>query len=155
FGFPCPEPIDGVDVAPDAATAMRGARYALLPIPGIAADGSLFAPSTPVPIVPDESLLRELEPGAHVILGAADEKLRAGAAGTGVMRHEYEDDVELMLLGGPAIVEGALQQAIANTRVTIHNADVVVVGHGTIGALLVRTLVLLGARVTVVARNPV
>ena len=39
--------------------------------------------------------------------------------------------------------------------VTIHDADVAVVGHGTIGALLARTLVLLGARVTVVARNPV
>jgi dipicolinate synthase subunit A len=59
-----------------------------------------------------------------------------------------------MLLRGPAIVEGALAATIANTRVTIHEADVCVVGHGTIGALLARTLVLLGARVTVVARNP-
>jgi len=32
----------------------------------------------------------------------------------------------------PAIVEGALQQAIANTRVTIHGSPVAVVGHGTI-----------------------
>ncbi len=155
FGFPCPEPIAGVDVAADAASAMRGARYVLFPIPGIAADGSLFAPSAPAPIVPDEALLRELEPGGHVILGAADANLRTAAAAAGVTLHEYENDVELMLLRGPAIVEGALQQAIVNTRVTIHDADVVVVGHGTIGALLARTLVLLGARVTVVARNPV
>jgi dipicolinate synthase subunit A len=155
FGFPCPEPIDGVEAAVDAARAMRGARYALFPIPGIAADGSLFAPSAPATIVPDEALLRELEAGGHIILGAADDNLRAAAAAAGVTLHEYEDDVELMLLRGPAIVEGALQQAIANTRVTIHGADVVVVGHGTIGALLARTLALLGAHVTVVARNPV
>jgi len=155
FGFPCPEPIAGVEVSADAASALCGARYALFPIPGIAADGSLFAPSAPVPIIPDEALLRELEPGAHVILGAADEALRRAAAATAVTLHEYEDDVELMLLRGPAIVEGALQQAIANTRVTIHDANIVVVGHGTIGALLARTLVLLGAHVTVVARNPV
>jgi dipicolinate synthase subunit A len=155
YGFPCPEPIAGVELAADAAAAMRGASYALFPIPGIAADGSLFAPSAAEPILPDEALLGVLAPGAQVILGAADDKLRAAADAAGVTLHEYEHDVELMLLRGPAIIEGALQQAIANTRVTIHEADVVVVGHGTIGALLTRTLVALGARVTVVARNPV
>jgi len=156
YGFPWPEAgIEGVTLAASAVEAMRGARYALFPVPGIAADGSLFAPAAPAPIVPDESLLRELAPGAHVILGAANESLRAAAAAAGVALHEYEHDEELMLLRGPAIVEGALQEAIAHTRVTIHGSAVAVVGHGTIGSLLARTLVLLGARVTVVARNPV
>ena len=90
-----------------------------------------------------------------MILGAADQRLRASSGATGVTLHEYEDDDELMLERGPAIVEGALQQAIANTRITIHGSQVAVVGHGTIGGLLARTLVLLGAHVTVVARNPV
>ncbi len=156
FGFAWPDGgIDGVTLAASATEAMHGARYALFPIPGIAADGSLFAPAAPEPILPDEDLLRELAPGANVILGAADDRLRAAAAAAGVTLHEYEHDEELMLLRGPAIVEGALQQAIAHTRVTIHSSQVTVVGHGTIGALLARTLVLLGARVTVVARNPV
>ena len=156
YGFPWPEGgIDGTTLAGSAAEAIRGARYALFPIPGIAADGSLFAPSAPEPIDPDAALLRGLAPGAQVILGAADERLRSAAAATGLMLHEYEHDEELMLERGPAIVEGALQQAIANTRVTIHGSPVTVVGHGTIGGLLARTLVLLGAQVTVVARNPV
>lgn len=156
FGFPWPdEGIAGVRPSRDAAEALRGAHYALFPIPGIAADGSLFAPAASEPIVPTVTLLRELAPGAHVILGAADERLVAAAAETGVTLHEYEGDTELMLLRGPAIIEGALAAAIANTRVTIHEANVCVVGHGTIGALLARTLVLLGARVTVAARNPV
>jgi len=155
YGFPWPDGgIDGVARVDSAAEAMRGARYALFPIPGIAADGSLFAPSAPEPIVPDEALLVELASGAHVILGAADERLRAVAGTTGVVLDEYEDDQELMLERGPAIVEGALQQTIANTRVTIHGSPVAVVGHGTIGGLLARALVLLGAHVTVVARNP-
>ena len=156
YGFPWPDGgIDGVTRAAAAVDAMRGSRYALFPIPGIAADGSLFAPSVPEPIVPGETLLAELAPGAHVIMGAADERLRAAVDAAGVLLHEYEDDEELMLERGPAIVEGALQQAIANTRVTIHGSPVAVVGHGTIGGLLARTLVLLGAHVTVVARNPV
>lgn len=156
YGFPWPDGgIEDVTLAASAAEAMRGAHYALFPIPGSATDGSLFAPTAAAPIVPDEELLGELAPGAHVILGAADEDLRRAAAATGVTLHEYEHDEELMLLRGPAIVEGALQQAIAYTRVTIHGSPVCVVGHGTIGGLLTRTLVLLGARVTVVARNPV
>jgi dipicolinate synthase subunit A len=156
FGFPWPEGgIAGVVHAASAAAAMNGANYALFPIPGIAADGSLYAPSASAPIMPDETLLRHLADGAHLILGAADERLRVAAAAAGASIHEYEDDEELMLERGPAIVEGALQQAIANTHVTIHASSVAVVGHGTIGSLLARTLVLLGAHVTVVARNPV
>ncbi len=154
-GFPWPEAgIVGVQHSETPSEALRGAQYALFPIPGIADDGALFAPAAPEPIVPTADLLARLESPGHVILGAADENLRAAAEVTGVTLHEYEDDVELMLERGPAIVEGALGIAIANTRVTIHGAQVCVVGQGTIGSLLTRTLVLLGARVTVAARNP-
>ena len=156
YGFPWPEAgISGVRLAETAGAAVRAARFALFPIPGIATDGALFAPAAPMDIVPTAELLSLLETPGHVILGAADDRLRAAASATGVTLHEYEHDAELMLLRGPAIVEGALAMAIANTEVTIHSAKVCVVGHGTIGSLFARTLVLLGARVTVAARNPV
>ena len=156
YGFPWPEGgIPGVRLVDSAPDALRGARYALFPIPGLAPDGALFAPAAPAPIVPTVELLEELEPGGHVFLGTADAGLRDAAAAAGVGLHEYESDLELMLERGPAIVEGAVATAIANTRVTIHGSRACVVGHGTIGSLLARTLVLLGARVTVAARNPV
>jgi len=156
YGLPWPDGgIDGVTQAPDAETAMRGARYALFPSPGLGLDGSLYAPAAPAPIVPDGRLLGVLSPGAHMILGTANDRLRAAAERAGVGLHEYESDKELMLLRGPAIVEGALGVAIEHTDVTIHAAPVAVVGHGTIGSLLARTLVALGARVHVFARNPV
>lgn len=156
YGFPWPaDGLDGVAATDTAAAAMEGADYALFPIPGIAEDGTLFAPSSPVPIVPDVELLGVLAPGSHIILGAADDRLRAAASATGVGLVEYEDDQELMVLRGPAIVEGALQQAITHTDVTIHDARVAVVGQGNIGKLLTRALVLLGAHVDVIARNPV
>jgi dipicolinate synthase subunit A len=155
YGFPWPEGgVDGVARAGTPAEALRGASYALFPVPGIATDGSLFAPATTDPIVPHAALLGELAPGATVILGAADERLRAAAGAAGVDLVEYEHDSELMMLRAPAIVEGALELAIAHTDVTIHAAEVAVVGHGNIGALLARTLAALGARVTVAARNP-
>ncbi|GAA1933640.1 dipicolinate synthase subunit DpsA [Nocardioides marmoribigeumensis] len=156
YGFPVPEGgIPSVLASTSAAEALEGADYALFPIPGLSAEGALFAPECSEPIVPDRDLLARMAPGATIILGWPDDKLRAAAESLGIAFSEYEHDTELMLLRGPAIIEGALQAAIANTRVTIHDATVAVVGHGNVGRLLTRTLVQLGAHVHLFARNPV
>lgn len=156
YGFPWPEAgIAGVTHAPDAAAALQGAQIALFPIPGIAVSGALFAPAAPAPIIPDAQMLRGMTAPAHIILGWGDAKLKAHAAALGIALHEYEWDKDLMLLRGPAIVEGLLKVVIENTAITIHKARVCVVGQGTIGFLLTRTLIALGAQVHVAARNPV
>lgn len=156
YGFPWPDDgIAGVTLASDAAAALQGARIALFPIPGIAASGALFAPAAQAPIIPDAGMLRGMQAPAHIILGWADAKLKAHAAALGIQLHEYEWDKDLMLLRGPAIVEGLLRLVIENTAITIHKARVCVVGQGTIGFLLTRYLIALGAQVHVAARNPV
>jgi len=156
YGFPWPdEGIEGVERVDSLAAALRDADYALFPIPGITADGALFAPEHSEAIVPDADSLALMKTGAHIILGWPDDKLEAAAAAAGVHLHGYEDDRELMLLRGPSIVEGALELAIRHSDFSLHRAPIGVVGHGNIGRLLARTLVLLGAHVTVFARNPV
>jgi dipicolinate synthase subunit A len=155
-GFPIPDTgIEGVTSVATPSAALDGADIALFPIPGMGPDGSLFAPYAPNPIIPDEALLATMAKPGHIILGTAGDSLRDAAAVRGVALHEYESDVELMLLRGPAIVEGALEHIIRLTDVTIHDTEILIVGHGTIGSLLARTLVLLGGRITVAARNPV
>jgi dipicolinate synthase subunit A len=156
YGFPWPPSgIDGVTRAADPVDAVEGAHYVLFPIPGMGPDNSLFAPDSPQPIIPDDSLLATLAPGAHIILGTASEELRASAARARIEIHEYESDQELMLLRAPAVTEGAIRLAIDNTDITIHRADVAVVGYGSIGTVLTRTLIALGASVHVAARNPI
>ncbi|WP_190814340.1 dipicolinate synthase subunit DpsA [Saccharopolyspora pogona] len=156
YGFPWPaSDIAGVRRTATAADALLDADYALFPIPGLSPDGALFAPACSAPIYPDVPLLQGMRPNATIILGWADEKLSTAAENCGIALSEYESDTELMLLRGPAIVEGALQAAIENTEITLHNARIGVIGHGNIGRLLARTLVLLGGRVQVFARNPV
>jgi dipicolinate synthase subunit A len=156
YGFPWPQgDIAGVERVSSAAAALDGAHFGLFPIPASASDGSLFAPAVPEKIIPDEALLRPMAVGAHIFLGVARPELKAAAGKLGFTLHEYEYDVALMYLRGPAIVEGALKAIIENTDITIHRAQICVVGQGTIGALLTRTLVLLGAFVHVAARNPV
>ena len=156
YGFPWPEGgIDGVRHAANANKALAGADVALFPIPGIAADGALFAPQCAERIIPDAPLLGGMRAPAHIILGWADASLKAHAQALGIALHEYEWDQDLMLLRGPAIVEGVLRVIIENTDITIHRANVCLVGQGTIGSLLTRTLVALGARVHVAARSAV
>jgi dipicolinate synthase subunit A len=156
FGFPWPEAgIAGVAHCASAADALAGADVALFPIPGIAADGALFAPQSPERIIPSAAMLGGMRRPGNIILGWADPKLKAHCAALGTALHEYEWDEDLMLLRGPAIVEGMLRVIIENTDITIHRARIVMLGHGTIGGLACRALIALGARVDVVARNPV
>ena len=156
YGFPWPpEGIAGVIQADSAAAAMAGAHVALFPIPGIADDGALFALGTTERIVPDRAALAGMAPPGHIILGWADPKLKAHCDVLGITLHEYEWDVELMLLRAPAIVEGLLRVIIEQTDITIHRANVCQIGQGSIGGLVTRTLIGLGARVHVAARNPV
>ncbi len=50
-------------------------------------------------------------------------------------------------------VEGAIQTAMENTNITIHNSNCLVLGHGRIGKLLSKHLKNLGANVSSMARK--
>ena len=155
FGLPWPDAgVAGVTLAEDPQSAVAEADYLLLPIP-VGVGLEIYAPHSERPIVADAELLGLASAGAHAFLGRATPEFRQAAGEAGVTLHEYDPDRELMLLRGPAIVEGALQLAIENTDITINDASVVVVGYGNIGSLLARRLLALGARVHVAARNPI
>lgn len=147
--------VPGAHLCTKAREAVEGADYLILPIPGLSLSGAVYAPSCPTSIVPDRALLLALRPHATIVLGTPDRALVSLAGELGLHLEPYEDDKELMLLRAPAIVEGAIQLAIENTDITLHRARVAVVGHGTIGRVLARTLVQVGAHVTVFARSPV
>jgi dipicolinate synthase subunit A len=154
-GFPWPEQgITNVKHLSNPADVLKGAKFALFPIPGISASGALFAPAAPAPIMPDRAMLAGMAPRAHIILGWADKNLKAHAEALSIGLHEYEWDRSLMLQRTPAILEGLLKIVIENTAITIHNSTACVVGQGTIGAVLTRYLVALGAHTHIAARNP-
>jgi dipicolinate synthase subunit A len=154
-GFPWPEQgIPDVKNLDDPAAVLKGAKFALFPIPGISANGALFAPTAPTPIVPDYAMLSGMAPSAHIILGWADKHLKAHAQALSIGLHEYEWDRSLMLQRTPAILEGLLKIVIENTAITVHSSTACVVGQGTIGTVLTRYLVALGAHTHIAARNP-
>ena len=154
YAIPWPEEgIGGLVRADSIGDALRDADFALFPIPGIAPDGALHAPFTEERVIPTREALAGMRSPAHIILGWADTNLKGHADALGIGIHEYEWDRELMLLRGPAIIEGLLRVIVERTEFTIHRSRVVQVGQGAIGALVTRTLLALGARVHVAARN--
>jgi dipicolinate synthase subunit A len=155
YGFPWPEEgIPAVKHVADPRAVLRGARFGLFPIPGISPNGALFAPAATEPIFPDRAVLSGMAPRAHIILGWADKSLKAHCEALSIKLHEYEWDRSLMLQRTPAIIEGLIRIVIENTAITIHRSTACVVGQGTIGAVLARYLVALGAHTHVAARNP-
>jgi dipicolinate synthase subunit A len=58
--------IPGVTHLDDPAAVLKGARVALFPIPGIAANGALFAPAAAKPIIPTRDMLAGMTAHAHI-----------------------------------------------------------------------------------------
>ena len=145
----------GTPASGTVSDAVKGAEIVICPIPLPQADGSLYAPSAPGRLIVDTGSLRAMRPGGILVTGRASTLMTEAASVLGLRLREYEHDPDLMLLRAPAIAEGAIRIAIEHTDVTLHRGACMVVGFGKIGPVLARTLLGLGARVTVAARNPV
>ncbi len=157
-GYGLPPEAQAVLGAAQAATveeATVGADVLLGPIPLMGMDDSVYAPSAPQKVFITKEALRGLEPDGLVIIGKASAGLKRLTDEVGIRVREYEHDDELMILRAAAIAEGAIRVAIEHTAITLHGADVLLVGFGRIGTTLGRTLYDLRARCRVAARNPV
>ncbi len=134
--------------------AIDGCQALVLPIPGQALDEAIFAPAWPERIyVRPADLARAVKP-ACMVMGWASPTLKGDLEHAGIRLREYEKDDELMILRSRAIAEGAIKIIIENTDVTIHKAKVFLLGFGRVAMTMLEVLNALGARVTLVARNP-
>ena len=152
-GLPVTRDMPGIAVS-TVAEAVQDADIVICPVPLPAADGSLFAPYAPEPVVVNTAALRGVRSGAVLITGRASRQMVEAAQVLGLRLREYEQEEDLMLLRAPAVAEGAIRVAIEHTEVTLHGSPCMVVGFGKIGSVLAAMLCGLGARVTVAARNP-
>ncbi len=126
-----------------------------MPIPGgLALDDAIYAPTWPEKLYLGAQDLAHCERPGVVIMGTASPSFRANVEAAGLALREYETDDELMILRSRAIAEGAIRVAIEHTDVTIHRAKTFLLGFGRVSVTLAEVLLALGARLTVVARNP-
>lgn len=153
FGTPQEPASADLEVA-SLEAALTGASVVVTPAPGMAGDGSLYAPASPAPIVLDVARLGLAAPGAQLFAGNIHPLVAEAAAEAGVSAHAFADDDRLQVLHAIPTAEGAIARTVDHFEDTINGQAALVVGYGRIGVILSAYLRALGATTTVSARRP-
>ena len=135
--------------------SMAGADRAdcvVLPLPAAGPDGKLNAPLSAESHDVTE-VLDALRPGQLVCAGMAGEELNAMAEERDLVLRDYFAREELAVLNAIPTAEGAIQIAMEELPITLHDARVLVIGFGRLGRALAPRLRALGAKVWVSARR--
>lgn len=124
----------------------------IFPLPVCSAPGLLSAPlsSADHPIDP---LLNHLHPGQLLCGGRPDRDTLERFAVRGLALTDYFALEELTVANAVPTAEGALQLAMEQLPVTIHNLPVLILGYGRVGRVTARRFAALGAHITIAARR--
>ena len=141
-GIQCEPSLEGADLA----------DCVVLPLPAAGPDGKLNAPLSAQGHELTE-VLDALRPGQLVCAGMVGDKLKRLAEERGLELRDYFAREELAVMNAIPTAEGAIQIAMEELPITLHDARVLVVGFGRLGKALGPRLRALGARVWVCARR--
>ena len=149
FGLDIPLP--DVDRA-DGLTGIALADCVVLPLPA-AGEGAMLNAPLSTASHPLAEVLDALRPGQLVCAGMVGKSLKKMAAERNLVLRDYFAREELAVLNAIPTAEGAIQIAMEELPITLHDARVLVVGFGRLGRALAPRLRALGARVGVSARR--
>ena len=139
-------------LAADVRTACAEADVVVLPLPVLQGRGLLNAPLANAPFRITD-VLDAIPAGMPVFGGAVPQMVREMAKRRELRVRDYLAREELAVFNAIPTAEGAIQIAMEQLPVTIHNLPVLVIGNGRIGSALAQRLKGLGAEVTVSARR--
>ncbi|MHB1154170.1 MAG: dipicolinate synthase subunit DpsA [Eubacteriales bacterium] len=94
-----------------------------------------------------------LTPSQIATGGRLNENIHKLAESAGVKIYDYYEREELAVGNSVPTVEGAVAIAMAELPITLHGSRALIYGYGRIGKVLAKTLIALGAEVTVAARK--
>ncbi|MDH7578431.1 MAG: dipicolinate synthase subunit DpsA [Bacillota bacterium] len=152
-GFPpCPE-LSQVQLSESLEATVKNARVVILPIPGIDPEGRIKTLDANCLLIFTPGIAKLIPPGTLVIIGCAREILRKWAIEFGWKLIEIAELDEVAILNAIPSAEGALQIAMEQLPITIHNSKSFILGFGRLGKTLARMLQGIGAQTTVVARK--
>lgn len=124
----------------------------ILPLPVAGEAGTLNTPLSLSTCLLEE-IFNLFPTGQTVVAGKVDHALFERAGHSGVRLYDYLEREEFSVANAIPSAEGAIQLAMEELPVTLHDARVLILGFGRIGKLLARDLQGFGARVTVTARK--
>ncbi len=126
-------------------SALAGADFVALPVPYSRDGERIFAPFAEKEIMVCD-VLKHLEEKS-ILLGG---KMPADFPRKAIDYYARED---FTVMGAVPTAEGAVKLALTETKLTVHGMRTAVLGFGRVGKILAKTLVCLGADVTVFARS--
>ncbi|PKM80472.1 MAG: dipicolinic acid synthetase subunit A [Firmicutes bacterium HGW-Firmicutes-13] len=149
--YPQKIPVENISIA----EGISRAQVIIAPLPGTDNNGILYAKHAKSKIVIDEDIIKHVKPGTLFIIGSTKPFLKKILQAGRINFIEVAEMDEIAILNSIPTAEGALQKAMEETEITIHNSRSMVIGFGRCGFTLSRMLYGIGAKVTVASRNEV
>ena len=129
--------------------AVEDSEIIVLGIP-VMQDNDLIKASVPTSLT---HLLTCINENQKVYGGVIKDKLLSGLQKKNIEYFDFMKSEEFAIMNTIPTVEGAIEFAIRETNITLHDANVLVLGFGRIGKLLSKILKDLGSKVEVTARK--
>lgn len=153
-GFPNEGPLKKALHFKIPAEAVRGARAVIAPMSNTNLIGEITARlDGSKELIKLGELIPLLPARTPFLIGVAKPVIHGLCTQYGLQLIEIAEIDELAILNSIPTAEGALQVAMENTSITIHNSRCLVLGLGRCGSTLTRLLLALGAKVTVASRS--
>lgn len=128
----------------------ESADVIILPLPGLDNEGNIYTRNDKIHIRQLEQLLF---PGTLVLAGRMPDSYVAELTQAGAAVILTAEIDELAIYNAVPTAEGAIEVAMRESLITIHGSNALVTGFGRCGLPLAKTLMGLGANVTVAARR--
>ncbi|NLF45698.1 MAG: dipicolinate synthase subunit DpsA [Syntrophomonadaceae bacterium] len=152
-GFPREKVVQGAFAVNSVEKACKEAEVVILPLPGTDAEGRIRAVYAEESLFLTEKAIASMANNALVLIGSARQYLQDWAVLHSFALVETIELDEIAIPNSISTAEGAIQIAMENSRITLHDSRVCIIGFGRVGITLARTLKALGANVCVTARN--
>ncbi|HQA85848.1 MAG TPA: dipicolinate synthase subunit DpsA [Erysipelotrichaceae bacterium] len=130
---------------------VKKCKYIIAPIPFSKDNNTLFTPLSNVSISIEQFFL--VANNSFVLLGALNNNLKLLFKKHNIQYKDLMDMDEAAILNAIPTAEGAIQYAMQNSEITLHDSQCLVLGFGRCGKILAHKLYGLGANVSVEARS--
>lgn len=125
----------------------------ILPIQGCSKEGIVRCELGKEDIFLEEIPFEKLPPDTRIFAGKASDFLKKIHSRYGVSIHELLNRDDFAVYNSIPTAEGAISIAMKHTNITLHGAEVFVLGYGRVGTTLARMLQGIGSRVTVFSKE--
>lgn len=136
----------------DDITTALDSEIIILPIP-VSFDGTTINTPYSDNELSVKELTDKLNPISLVFGGCISSTLSEELTRKGIKHRDYMLRDELAIKNAVPTAEGAIEIAISETPITIHNSKCLVLGYGKVGKILAKSLDALGAKTYVCARK--